>query len=175
MRNYIENDLSYENNILKLYLNTLNIENIGKVILSSKYNLKKKYKYYFTNEGIYKVNYNSDKLFKLNIIDKKIENDNYILIDIHTFLIDYSYIKENTVNQLPLYLIKKYYIEEIYYLYESENKNKLKFVVLKETYYDNYEIVDKIIDYYFLYHGTYEELFNYSFNSDIRLFLSQFK
>lgn len=175
--NYKEKHFDKENNILKLYLTYLNIENIGKVILSSKYNSKNKYKYYLTNEGIYKVNYGSDKILKLNIIDKKIENDNYISIDIHTFLIDYSYMKETIASQLPIYLMKKYFIEEVYYLYENENKNKLKFIVLKETYYNNEtnKIVDKIIDYYFLYYGTYEELFNYTFNSDIRLFLPQFK
>lgn len=164
------------NDMLKLYLKELNTENIGKIILSSKYNNSKKFKYYFTKEGIYKVNNNSDKLFKLNIIDKTIQSENYISVDTHNFIIDYSYIKDNIANQLPIYLKKKYFIEESYYLYENESKNRLKFIVLKETYYgDNNEIIYKIIDYYFLYYGTYEELFNYSFNSDIRLFLSQFK
>lgn len=167
------------NNTLKLYFKDLTVENIGKIILSSKYNSNKKFKYYFTNDGIYKVNYKSDKLFKINIFDKKIEDENYISIDIHEFIIDNSYIKDTIVSQLPLYIDKKYFIEESYYLYEIENKNRLKFIVLKERCYDknnsNNEIVDKIIDFYFLYYGTYEELFNYSFNSDIRLFLSQFR
>lgn len=164
-----------EENTLKIYFNDLNIENIGKVILSSKYNSKKNFKYYFTNDGIYKVNHNSDKLFKLNIIDKKIEDDNYISIDTHNFIIDYSTIKEIKVSQFPIYIMKKYFTEESYYIYEHENKNRLKFIILKEKYIDNNEIKDKIIDYYFLYYGSYEELFNHSFNYDIRLFLSQFK
>jgi hypothetical protein len=178
MRNNKDRDvINEEENKLKIYMTNLNSENIGKVILSSKYNTKKKFKYYFTEQGIYKVNYNSDKLFKLNIIDKKIEDNNYISIDTNNFIIDNSYIKEDNVTQLPIYFNKKYFIEEYYYIYENENKNRLKFIVLKEKYIDNEnnEIKDKIIDYYFLYYGTYEELFNYTFNYDIRLFLSQFK
>lgn len=170
-----DNHMDNLNTSLKLYLKELTFDNIGKIILSSNYNTNKKFKYYFTKEGIYKVNHNSDKLFKLNFIDKKTGQENYISIDTYNFIIDYSYIKDNIVSQLPIYSNKKYFIEESYYLYENENKNRLKFIVLKETYYNNNEIIDKIIDFYFLYYGTYEELFNYSFNSDIRLFLSQFK
>jgi hypothetical protein len=162
---------------IKLYLIDLNVDSIGKIILSCKYNNKKIFKQYFTEEGIYKVNYNSNNLLKLNFIDNEINDDNYMNINDYNFIIDNSYINETITTQLPYKFTEKYFIEECYFLSENENKNKLKFIVIKEIINNNIEINNNnnIIDYYFLFNGTNEELYNHYFISDIRLFLLQLK
>jgi hypothetical protein len=187
---------------IKLYLIDLNVDSIGKIILSCKFNNKKLFKQYFTEEGIYKVNYNSNNLLKLNFIDYEIKDDNYMNINDFNFVIDNSYINEYITTQLPYKFTEKYFIEESYFLTENENKNKLKFIIIKEiinnniesnnkqniknifsnknnNFKDNSEINNiintKIIDYYFLFNGTNEELYNHYFISDIRSFLLQLK
>ena len=144
---------------MKIYINNLDFKDFKKInILERCIKKEKKIFFIYTQEGIFRIDYGTNDLQRLNFIDKDNER---IQINRWECIIDNSlteYVSE--IYQIPIVYGVEKIIEETYVLREN---SPLKLVVLK---YDN----QLLRDFYFI---CAEDIKNKLIQEDILSFLSE--
>jgi len=144
---------------MKIYINNLDFKDFKKINILERC-IKKENKLFFiyTDEGIFRIDYGTNDLQKLNFIDK---HNECVQIKQWECIIDHSvteYVSE--IYQIPIVYGVEKITEETYIL---RDKSPLKLVVLK---YDN----QLLRDFYFICH---EDIKNELIQEDILSFLSE--
>ena len=121
------------------------------------------YSLLFTQEGIFKLNANSNKLQKQKYFDSKVHDE--IIDELNILLVEKDIEYEDGIFQIPFeHKIKKMKEEH----YKLREKSKLTMVVIKDD-------SNKIIDFYFLFNEVIDNIHNALFKEDILTFFSDIK
>lgn len=145
---------------MKYYFSDIKVFNIEKIKNMDNKQLIKKDKYYvliFSLDGIFKIDNNSNKIFKLNYNDKPTK---HITINNKDVLQDLTDIKYSEISQIPIKHFTKKIKEEVYMMRENAS---LKLIVLNDE--------NEIMDFYF---ETNEDISNSFVMEDLAYFLSLF-
>ena len=118
---------------MKLYFENLKLTNIDYL---NKYLINQNINFY-SEEGIFLIN--NTKLFKLNILDKKIENTKF---NKYNLLIDKSEISNEISYQLPFT-----FISTVSFYYKLHKLSKIQFVIESQPLESNQKL--KPINFYF--------------------------
>jgi len=145
---------------MKYYFSDIKVFNIEKIKHMTIKQLIKKDKHYlliFSLDGIFKIDKNSNQIYKLNYNDKPTK---HIKINNYDVLQDLSVIKYDEVSQIPIKYFTKKINEEIYMMRENAS---LKLIILNDE--------NEIMDFYF---ETNEDITNSFVIEDLAYFLSLF-
>lgn len=145
---------------MKIYFTDIKLDDLNKIINNNYYIEILEYSLIFSLDGVYKVNKNTNVLYKLKFLDSDVIHN---IINEWNILIDDSICEyEEELSQIPYNSYTKKFIQFTY----SIRKNALvKFVILKDN-------TNKILDFYFLYNGDIED---FSFREEVLTFLSIIK
>jgi hypothetical protein len=148
---------------MRIYFKDITINDISTI--SFEPFIKKTYCYslLFSQEGIFKLQANTNKIQKQKYFDSKIHDE--LIDELNILLVEKDIEYEDGVFQIPFEHKIKKITEEHYKLRE---KSKLTMVIIKDD-------TSKIIDFYFLFDEDIDNIHNALFKEDILTFFSDIK
>lgn len=146
----------------RIYFQNITVKHVNDVTSGCLVVKKELYHYIFSQSGLFKLNPETNILYKMECKDENIEYSNICGFDV---VIDNSDIRYTNINyQIPFNHIQKKFVQETYLLRE---KSELKFLVLKDL-----DDKNNVLDFYFVFDGCMK---NVLFKEDMLTFLSKIK